>query len=86
MTSSFRNERAATETREQFIARRRAELAYIRTLTKGPRQSPAVSPLDTSRFFTGQHTNHERAVRRCLVRDAGGVRQFKRIKRAQVPA
>lgn len=50
-------ERQARESQADYRARRAASNSAVRDLKRGPHQAPAISPLDVSRFFLGQHTN-----------------------------
>lgn len=68
--------RIPEESLADYKERRAASKAAVRTMTKGPRQAPAVSPLDVSRFFLGQHTNPEKNQRRQLLKSLG-VRKLK---------
>lgn len=68
MTNIFTPERLSNETREAYKARRAQAKAAVRTMTKGPTQAPAVSPLDVSRFFLGQHTNSTKNAHRSAKR------------------
>jgi len=38
--------------------------AYAKRVTSAPKQTPAVTPLDVSRFFLGQHMNASKALSR----------------------
>lgn len=64
MTDIFTPERLANETREEYAARRIQARAELKTMTIGPTQAPAVTALDTSRFFLGQHTNGRKNAHR----------------------
>lgn len=73
--------RQTGESQADYRARRAASKAIVRTMTKGPTQAPAKSPLDVSRFFLGVHTNPKKNARRAAIKAAGGIRQFKRSNR-----
>lgn len=74
-------ERQAHESQQEYSGRRALSKAVIRVALKGPRQAPAVSPLDVSRFFLGQHTNPARNYSRSLTA-IFGARQAKKARRA----
>ena len=62
-------ERQEGETQAQYRERQAKSRDAVRLMTKGPKQAPAVSPLDVSRFFLGQHTNAAKNARRTFNRE-----------------
>ena len=76
MSSIHTPQRLDGESFADYRRRRAASHAAVRIMTKGPTQAPAIGPLDTSRFFLGQHTNDERNRQRRRVNAWGGRRQY----------
>lgn len=75
-------ERAPDESMLQYRNRRARSKRLLASITKPPTQTPAVSLVDTSRFWLGLHRAPEwRRQRRVMVRAAGGIRQYKRTLR-----
>ena len=75
-------ERAEGESQKAYRARQAASKARNRVLTKGPRQTPALSPMMRWTFFwLGQHTSPARNAERRLKREFGH-RYLRRQRRA----
>jgi hypothetical protein len=75
-------ERQPHESQREYRERQRSSKHVVWLMTRGPHQAPAKSPLDTSRFFLGQHTNPERKKLRAVFIKANGVRQWKRMQQS----
>lgn len=68
-------ERQADETQQQYRWRQQRSKVAAARMSKGPKQAPASSPLDVSRFFLGQHTNEKRNAQRLAKRMALAARR-----------
>ena len=73
-------ERLAGESREEYRDRRKLSKYTTLLMMKGPRQAPAVTKLDTSRFWLGPHLNPQRNAERRAKRVVG-KRQWKKQQR-----
>lgn len=61
-------ERLPNETQADYRNRQAASKRAVEAITKPPRQAPAVSHLDVSRFWFGQHINPRRNKQRRALR------------------
>lgn len=75
-------ERIEGESMAQYRARRADSKSAYRASVRPPHQAPALSPLDTSRFWLGQHTADKASQLKRRQVEMVGIRQYKRIKRA----
>ena len=50
-------ERQPDESLSEYHSRQRTSRFIAEAMRRGPTQAPAISPLDVSRFWLGQHTN-----------------------------
>lgn len=89
----FTPERGANETQFDYRNRRAAAKAEVKRIRTGvERRTPMqvstgvdgknVEMGDPRGYFSGQHTNPQKNARRVLIAGCGGVRQFKKARRA----
>lgn len=79
-------DRGANEPFAAYRVRRAASNDILKSLKRGPHQTPARNKFDVSRFFLGQHTTTAaRRMRRSCVALIG-IRQYKRLNAEPVLA
>jgi hypothetical protein len=70
----------ATPSNAAYKVQQRDLRSRLTVATKPPKQAPATSATDVSRFWLGQHTNPKRKARRAIVIKEHGVRQWRRLQ------